>query len=97
MEIRTASMSAILRDVDFDLRFFPIAQATSNGDSPLTDCNFHSIASTCYSFNHRRMIYEDRLEVRRAAQQQVSISTQQWISRNELPQAVADYIINNTM
>ncbi len=75
--------------------FFSIAQATSVGNPLLTDCNFHSIASTCYSFNHRRMIHEDRLDVGCAAQRRVPISAQQWISRNELPQAVADYIIND--
>ena len=87
----------ITEGIDFH-RYFSlyIAQATSVGNSLLTDCNFHSIASTCYSFNHRRMILKDRLDVGCAAEQRVPISAQQWISRNELPQAVADYI-NNAM
>ena len=71
-----------------------IASGSGSGSSPLTDCNFHSIASTCYSFNHRRLVFEDRFEVGCAAQQRVPIAAQQWINKNEVPQAVADYISN---
>lgn len=69
-------------------------QAKGIGSSLPIDCTPISIASTCYSFNHRRLVYQGRLDVDCALDQRVPIYTDQWIQKNEPPRPIADYINN---